>query len=301
MRDLLLHLLPWGIHIIIVVQGTTGDALDGLLRAITFLGQFSLLLVLLPGFWCADKRAAMRLAVLCLISAYVNAALKEIWAIPRPSLVSDTVRSKVMVDGYAFPSGHAQLAATLWPALAFAFHRRWLTVLSVVSVILISFSRVYLGVHYPQDVFAGIIVGLLLVYLYAQLGPPLEAWLACQSLGTQLGLTIALSTLAAVLAQSRDALSAVSGALGAVVGYLLESRWLDFGSRPGSLARAGEVATGTAVLVVIYLALGAPFVLAEVPLLASGMRMVRYAALGLGGTLVSPWLFTRLGLAHRRA
>jgi undecaprenyl-diphosphatase len=68
----------------------------------------------------------------------------------------------------SFPSGHAMSATIVYSTIAYLAARlqkrlwaRWLTILlAVIVVLLIGSSRVYLGVHYPSDVLAGVIVGL---------------------------------------------------------------------------------------------------------------------------------------------
>jgi undecaprenyl-diphosphatase len=61
---------------------------------------------------------------------------------------------------YSFPSGHASNSVVL--LLFFAFFakcRRWSVVLMSVWVLLFAYSRIYLGVHYPFDIFVGFFMG----------------------------------------------------------------------------------------------------------------------------------------------
>jgi len=68
----------------------------------------------------------------------------------------------------SFPSGHAMSATIVYATVAYLAARlqkhnwsRWLTMLAAALVIaLICFSRLYLGVHYPSDVVAGVVIGL---------------------------------------------------------------------------------------------------------------------------------------------
>lgn len=68
----------------------------------------------------------------------------------------------------SFPSGHAMSAAIVYGTVAYLAARlntrawaRWLLLVAALFIIvLISFSRVYLGVHYPSDVIAGVSIGL---------------------------------------------------------------------------------------------------------------------------------------------
>jgi undecaprenyl-diphosphatase len=94
----------------------------------------------------------------------LNGVLKLGFNRPRPSLFAPLVHAV----GSSFPSGHAMNAAIVYTTLAYLAARlhkrgwaRWFVMTAAFIVIaLISFSRMYLGVHYPSDVLAGIIVGL---------------------------------------------------------------------------------------------------------------------------------------------
>lgn len=86
----------------------------------------------------------------------VNSGLKQIFAAPRPDLLShlDVVRS------YSFPSGHA--AGTMVLCGTLALLTRWKPAYGIAAaiVVLIGASRVWLGVHWPSDVLAGWVTGL---------------------------------------------------------------------------------------------------------------------------------------------
>jgi undecaprenyl-diphosphatase len=88
-------------------------------------------------------------------SAVLDVAAKDYFARMRPDLwVSLTPETT-----YSFPSGHAMASATLGTALVIlCWPTRWrwpMTVASLVFVLLVGVSRVYLGVHYPSDILAG--------------------------------------------------------------------------------------------------------------------------------------------------
>jgi undecaprenyl-diphosphatase len=83
---------------------------------------------------------------------------------PRPTIVVHAVQTV----SSSFPSGHAMSSAIVYSTVAYLaarLHKRWWARLSVmvtalVLIVLICFSRLYLGVHYPSDVLAGVLVGL---------------------------------------------------------------------------------------------------------------------------------------------
>jgi len=107
-------------------------------------------------------------AILLLASTFggivLNGVLKLGFNRPRPSLFVPAVHTV----SSSFPSGHAMSAAIVYSTVAYLaarLHRRkwagWLVMTAaLVLITLISFSRMYLGVHYPSDVIAGVAVGL---------------------------------------------------------------------------------------------------------------------------------------------
>ena len=89
--------------------------------------------------------------------------LKFFFAQPRPFLSLEDVRLLLTYGAHdSFPSGHAAMFAALATSI-FPFHKR-LGIVVAVLALLIGFSRVYVGVHYPYDVVAGFCIGFLVPY-----------------------------------------------------------------------------------------------------------------------------------------
>ena len=110
------------------------------------------------------KYSAILLVVATTGGLVLNGILKLGFDRPRPSVfipAVDTVSS-------SFPSGHAMSSAIVYGTVAYLaarLHRRrwarWLVMFfALVVIVLISVSRMYLRVHYPSDVLAGVIIGL---------------------------------------------------------------------------------------------------------------------------------------------
>ncbi|MCX6006714.1 MAG: phosphatase PAP2 family protein [Chloroflexi bacterium] len=207
----------WGINLIIAIQQVHGPVLDNIFRAITFAGEEQFYLVLLPLIlWCFDYGFGAVLAILFMISNGVNVTLKDLFQQPRPFDLNPGLKLSE-ATGYGLPSGHAQMSITVWGALAGRLQKKWFWVVAAVIVLLISFSRIYLGVHFPTDVFGGLIIGGILLALYFAYRSRVERWLAGLHIGFQLLLAIGLPLLCLLPSPTTDALTGSGAFLGLCV------------------------------------------------------------------------------------
>ena len=116
-------------------------------------------------FWSPQRFS--RVAMLLFISAVINSFLKDLFQDPRPDI-------ELMLDprtgtSYGWPSGHAQIAVTLWCLLAYELKNKFISLGAIIFILLVAFSRMYLGVHDLGDVAAGLLIGglILLFWHYA--------------------------------------------------------------------------------------------------------------------------------------
>ena len=147
-----------------------GKLLTPLMKLITLLGEKGLLLILLALVLMCFPRS--RRAGVCMFGAVAcgailtNFILKDAVARPRPFETVDLYRQWWQAvgapaeDGFSFPSGHVTAAAAGLAGLCLVEGRRWVLP-SVVWVLLMAVSRNYLMAHYPSDVLAAVLVGLL--------------------------------------------------------------------------------------------------------------------------------------------
>ncbi|MDE1874719.1 MAG: phosphatase PAP2 family protein [Patescibacteria group bacterium] len=112
-------------------------------------------------------RIALELAVIFVVSALVTLALKLVFHAPRPFMVDPAVLKYGSDSDYGLPSMHAVMSVVILGWIVVRHPKsRLLLWGSIAIIILIGLSRVYLGVHYPSQVLAGWVVGILLLYLY---------------------------------------------------------------------------------------------------------------------------------------
>lgn len=144
------------------------DVLDLVMPVVTRLGDggilwicSSLFLLVFPKTRRAGAAMAVSLGleVLC-----CNVLLKPLVARPRPCDVNLTMQLLIpRPDGFSFPSGHT--GASFAAASSLFFGKNRFRIPALVMAALIGFSRLYLYVHYPTDVFAGALVGIMLGWL----------------------------------------------------------------------------------------------------------------------------------------
>jgi len=209
----------------------------------------------------------------------------------------EEARERYEALGGGFPSGHTQNSVVIWGYLASRFKRTWLWVVAALLVILVPLSRIYLAVHFPQDILGGYVLGAVLVLLYLWLEPKVEAKLNEAGLVWQLGIALVIPSLMMIFVPDEASVTAGATLMGMGVGFVLERRWIGFESAGVWWKRLLRYALGIAVLFGLYAGLKAAFSGLEPALL---FRFVRYGLMGLWGGLGAPWVFTRLRLAEVR-
>ena len=160
----------------LAVHRLDSPAMDAVMRALTALGSFPAIAAVVAGvsLWCLrrkDKRGAIMLVAVAVVTELLNLALKETFQRVRPSLF----REIATLHSYSFPSGHAMASAAVYGTVAvlagkaYPDRRILFRAGAAILVLLIGISRVYLGVHWFTDVIAGFAAGLfvLLAAAYA--------------------------------------------------------------------------------------------------------------------------------------
>ncbi len=94
-----------------------------------------------------------------LISNILSTSMKYLINRERPFIKYPELQNITRVSSPSFPSGHTSTAFALATSLSLAFPKWYVIVPSFLWAGLVAYSRLHLGVHYPSDVIAGIIVG----------------------------------------------------------------------------------------------------------------------------------------------
>ena len=149
-----------------IVYSFRTPALTAIMTFISDLGADYMLIIMviiiIIMIWKKHRQEAFLFIIITFMGVLINSTQKLFFQRPRPMIDPLIVESS-----YSFPSGHAMNSFVFFAVLSFYiyhFTRRKLfsIILSLVClfiVLLIGFSRIYLGVHYPSDIIAGYLVG----------------------------------------------------------------------------------------------------------------------------------------------
>jgi membrane-associated phospholipid phosphatase len=290
------QVLEWGLDTIRLIQSIKTPGLDTLFIVITSFGDEMFFIILLTlVYWSVDKRAGARLAFALFLSAYVNSFFKEIWKLPRPFEADPTV-AVIREGGYSLPSGHSQMAVTVWGIVAFELKRKWFWIVAIFLMLSIGFSRVYLGVHYPTDVLAGWGFGIVILVLYILFVERIERWVKSWNFWLKMGVSFVLPIIMAILLHEKNAVTVAGGLFGLGVGLTVAGRFLKWSVAGSFRRRTLRFIVGFIGLAIIFIGLRLIFP-AENSDIYYMFVFIRYAVIGIWVTLGAPAVFLLTSLA----
>ncbi len=159
------------VYILSKISLLVNDKLTVIMKLVTSLCSpiFMLVLIVLAFILFKDKRLALGVLMALIFSVVSNLALKSFFSRERPL-------EFMLIDesGYSFPSGHSMVSIAFYGFLIYLCYKliknKKLKVIAIFSlsliIALIAFSRLYLGVHYPTDVLAGLTSGYVFLGVY---------------------------------------------------------------------------------------------------------------------------------------
>ncbi len=157
---------PWEIAILFKVHSTSHPFLDQLAKNFTNLGNFgSIIFFILPLIFVFIYQKKLVLASYLTLVIVGNEQINNITKITfhrlRPHLWESIIH---FPSSFSFPSGHAMGSMTLIVALLIiGWRSKWrvgIGTLGFLYVILIGWTRLYLGVHFPSDILGGWLLGI---------------------------------------------------------------------------------------------------------------------------------------------
>ncbi|QSJ16005.1 phosphatase PAP2 family protein [Nostoc sp. UHCC 0702] len=165
--SLLLHRYGLDTAILLAIQKLHTPLLDRLMVGVTFLGEplalVSICLWVEIVLLYQRRPETTKLAIATASAVGLNYLLKLLFGRARPALWDRLVN----VGFHSFPSGHAMVSMVIYGFIGYILAKefpQWekqISALTIVLILAIGFSRLYLGVHWPTDVLAGYAIGLV--------------------------------------------------------------------------------------------------------------------------------------------
>jgi membrane-associated phospholipid phosphatase len=314
-----------GIRLIVALQGL-GAWPKLPMQFFSLLGTEDFFMLALPMlYWCVDSMLGIQVALILLVSTNINSAFKLAFHGPRPYWYSPKVAALAVETSFGVPSGHAQIAATIWGLLAAHLRKWWGWLVAILLILLIGLSRLYLGVHFPHDVLLGWLIGALILWLALRFWDPALAWAIKLGVGWQV-LAAFLTSLAvfllpllpllwlkvtnwqppqdwAMFATQAISISAEATIAGTFFGMLVGLIWL---AGRGSFQTKGpwwilvlRYLLGVAGVFIIRYGLKFIFPGGETAV-AYFLGYLRYTAVGFWVTGGAPWAFIRFRLSEKQ-
>jgi len=287
--------------------------LDQIFSLLTHLGSELVFMVLAVAmYWCIDKARGLYVLSVGCLGTTLNQFLKLAFRVPRPWVKdpSFTIVESARADatGYSFPSGHTQNAAGTFGCLGTTSKSRVMRMVYMLLILVVAFSRMYLGVHTPSDVglsllLAAVLVGVLYpVFRNMNAHPERGIWVLL-ALTAINGLYLLYANLwqfpADVdpenLAHGVENAAKLTGALlGMLIGYAIDLKWIRFRTQAPLAGQILKCVVGLALVLAIKEGLK--------PVLGDGSfaSAVRYGCITVFASAVWPLTFGFFGKIGRK-
>lgn len=291
-------------ELLLLLQEIRNPVLDAIVLIVTRLGEELFALVpLLLCYWCIDKRLGLRIGFTFFAGGIANQFSKVIFRVERPFVRNPAIiphESAIgTATGYSFPSGHTTSASSLAMAFAMSFRKKWwVWLLAALYALSVGFSRMYLGVHTPADVFVGIlmtiVMALLVDFAFADCdrNPKHVAyWFAlCAVAAASMMIysAIAVSTGLVPAAQAKNAFQTGGAAVALLIGLILDHKYIRFNPKAPLKVQIVKFILGAGIALAFKEGLK-PILGTTLP-----MQALRYFITVLVIVAGYPWLFTKV-------
>lgn len=286
--------------------------LNEFMSAITYLGdEIAFLVVALILMWCVDKRTGYYVMSVGFLGTIANQFMKLWFRIPRPWVLDPEFtileQAREGASGYSFPSGHTQSSVGTFGSIAYTTKHRWIRILSLLAVVLVPFSRMYLGVHTPLDVVVAAVMALILIFGLRPVILGKNKQVFPVFLVVMVAVSVAFLAFVELFPFPADidphnmesglknAYTLLGSILGMCLVYIADEKWLHFEVKAVWWAQILKVAIGLGIVLLVKSGLKAPLDYVFGTLIG---RAVRYFLIVIVAGIVWPIsfsLFTKLG------
>ncbi len=278
-----------GLDILVALESIRCPALNLFFTGITYLGaEKAYLLVFIVVYLCINRRLGFRLFLVFVVSAYLMAVCKELWAVPRPYLQHPGLLHPLALstaEGYSMPSGHALLPTVVWGYIAVQLCSGCWRLIPIAIIVLVSFSRLYLQLHWPADVLGGLAMGAVLLGLYLKVMGWIDTGRLKLSSAQCAAVVVVTGGLMYILGVNlQNGVSAAGALLGGGLGYLA-LRQLDNYKEEASIG--GHLLK---VIATVALLLAGRYAIRQIIGSAPPAQMLTYASMAFTATFIIPMI-----------
>jgi membrane-associated phospholipid phosphatase len=301
-------ILQWGLDCIRLIQVCANPPLTMGMRIITELGAtVGYLLTISVICWCVSGKKYLQIGTVLLISVWINLVLKFLLDQPRPFFEDYDPTVGMLTEKLGgFPSGHAQNTLVMWMIIASWGRKKRYYGVAAFFCLLVGFSRVYLGLHFPTDVIGGWLIGGMILCGYFIAGRRIETLLASHSPRAAFVSCAALAFIMILYRPSVEMLMPGGILLGLGTGYFLCQRYIGFDasgtfgriSTAKYLTLAARFALGIAGIVLLYGIAGKILAIFNDSDNYQLVVFMLFILLALWISAGAPWLFQFLHLAE---
>ena len=295
---------PWEVGLMEWLQSSISGTWISIISFFSIFGE-ELFMVLILGFlyWCYDKKMGREVGYSVLMAVVWNPMLKNIFLRRRPYFDHEGIEILRVVEpkadpydiaaqGYSFPSGHSSCAVGLFGAIARYGKRKLFVLFALLLPLLVGFSRVVVGAHYPTDVLVGWLIGILAIFVVPWLSRVIKnRWVFY-------GILVLTAVPGFFYCKSADFFTGFGLLIGLLAGDIVEERFVRFENTRKPLKIVLRMAGGLALFFGLNTLLKLPFskeFLDGGTMAALLVRCARYALIAFIEFALYPMLFDRLG------
>ena len=241
--------------------------LDKIMSLLTNFGDETLFLVItIVIFWCINKKNGYFLLLIGFAGTIINQFLKITFKVDRPWVKDPDFKPvEAAIEGatgYSFPSGHTQTSIGLYGALALTEKKPWIRIVSLLLCLIVPFSRMYLGVHTPQDVLTSVVIALSLIFIFKWVfsvidNKPNVMWFVIGALSL---LTVALlvyvksfglTTESNIISAEKNAFKILGCSIGLVAVWYFDNKYIKFETKAVWWAQIIKCFLGLGIIFII--------------------------------------------------
>jgi len=227
-------------------------------------------------YWCADKQTGKWMLLNYSGCTFVNQIVKNTFCVYRPWIRDPRLyvakAAAKGATGYSFPSGHTTLTTSIFESLAvYQRKRKWVVILSAVTILFVATARNWLGCHTPVDVITAILLSSCVIVLnifivrFAQNNPDKKWILAVVGLVLCVAMILYCQfkkypidyddeghILADPYKMLTDCYTHVGLLSGFIIGWFIEQKWVNFSDEGTTKQKVIRGVVGAIILGLLY-------------------------------------------------